>query len=210
MSAFSGTQSKPSSLKRTPFNQTSARFVSVDYKARSAPGPGQYRIPGFADENLRKAVVEGGKKPPFNIASIRRLNMAKKDEFNMPGPSSYDVKTKPFQSKVEHPSANFVSSTAREIVVEVKLNLFFCFLKFLFVSFQGYSRSDSVRCHTCLSSTCFSTSTAATIETCAQTTRTISQCCQTNVRRRCSTRHTGSWRLRWICSRTNTRRCAIA
>ena len=119
MTAFNNTQSKPSSLKRNPFNQTSARFVTHDYKVRSAPGPGQYRIPGFADENLRKAVVEGGKKPPFNIASVRRLNIARKDEFNTPGPSSYDVITKPFKPKLEHPTANFISSTAREVVVEV-------------------------------------------------------------------------------------------
>ena len=140
MSAFNSIQSKPTSLKRNPFNQTSARFVGVDYKVRSAPGPGQYRIPGFADENLRKAVVEGGKKPPFNVATVRRLNMARKDEFNTPGkslvfkilfiiinscigPSSYDVKTKPFKQKADHPTANFVSSTGREVVVEVnKLN----------------------------------------------------------------------------------------
>jgi hypothetical protein len=119
MSAFSNTQSKPTSLKRNPFNQTSARFVTIDYKVRSAPGPGQYRIPGFADENLRKAVVEGGKKPPFNVASVRRLNMTRKDEFNTPGPSSYDIKTQSFKPKIEHPSANFISSTAREVVVEV-------------------------------------------------------------------------------------------
>lgn len=121
MSAFNNTQSKPSSLKRNPFNQTSARFVTVDYKVRSAPGPGQYRIPGFADENLRKAVVEGGKKPPFNVASVRRLNMARKDEFNTPGPSSYDVKTQPYKAKLEHPTANFVSNTAREVIVEVNM-----------------------------------------------------------------------------------------
>jgi len=88
LTAFNNTQSKPTSLKRNPFNQTSARFVSVDYKIRSAPGPGQYRIPGFADENLRKAVVESGKKPPFNIASVRGLNMTRKDEYNSPGKSS--------------------------------------------------------------------------------------------------------------------------
>ncbi len=119
MTAFNSSQSKPTSLKRNPFNQTSARFVALDYKVRSAPGPGQYRIPGFADENLRKAVVEGGKKPPFNVASVRRLNMARKDEFNAPGPSSYDVKSKPFKPKSEHPTANFASSTAREVIVEV-------------------------------------------------------------------------------------------
>jgi hypothetical protein len=35
------------------------------------------------------------------------------------GPSSYDVKSKPFKPKIEHPTANFVSSTAREVIVEV-------------------------------------------------------------------------------------------
>jgi hypothetical protein len=45
--------------------------------------------------------------------------MARKDEFNTPGPSSYDVKTKPFKGKLEHPTANFVSSTVREVIVEV-------------------------------------------------------------------------------------------
>ncbi|CAF3141392.1 unnamed protein product [Rotaria socialis] len=118
MTAFNGSQSKPTSLKRNPFNQTSARFVNLDYKVRSAPGPGQYRIPGFADENLRRAVVEGGKKPPFNIASVRRLNMARKDEYNTPGPSSYDIKVKPFKAKLDHPTSNFVSSTTRDAVVE--------------------------------------------------------------------------------------------
>jgi hypothetical protein len=44
--------------------------------------------------------------------------MARKDEFNTPGPSSYDVKTKPFKGKLEHPTANFVSSTVREVIVE--------------------------------------------------------------------------------------------
>ena len=124
LTAFNDSQSKPTSLKRNPFNQTSARFIGTDYKVRSAPGPGQYRIPGFADENLRKAVVEGGKKPPFNIASVRRLNMTRKDEFNTPGPSSYEVKSKPFKSRTGQPSANFVSSTIREVVVEVNQFLF--------------------------------------------------------------------------------------
>ncbi|CAF3707078.1 unnamed protein product [Rotaria sordida] len=118
MTAFNAIQSKPTSLKRNPFNQTSARFIGLDYKVRSAPGPGQYRIPGFADENLRKAVVEGGKKPPFNVASIRRLNMTRKDEYNTPGPSSYDIKPKSYKSKIEHPTANFISITVREAVVE--------------------------------------------------------------------------------------------
>ncbi|CAF1535012.1 unnamed protein product [Adineta steineri] len=118
MTAFNSTQSKPTSLKRNPFNQTSARFVNIDYKVRSAPGPAQYRISGFTDENLRKAVVDGGKKPPFNVASVRGLTMIRKDEYNKPGPSSYDIKTTPFKSKIEQQTANFSSTTTRELVVE--------------------------------------------------------------------------------------------
>ena len=57
----------------------------MDYKSRAEPGPGQYHISGFADESLRRAVIEDGKKPPFNIASVRRLNMARKDDFYTPG-----------------------------------------------------------------------------------------------------------------------------
>ncbi|CAF1227660.1 unnamed protein product, partial [Didymodactylos carnosus] len=117
LTAFNSTLSKPTSLKRNPFNQTSVRF-DKDYKSRSAPGPGQYRIAGFADENLRKAVVEGGKKPPFNVASMRRFNLTKNDEFSTPGPAHYEIKTKPFKSKIEHPTANFASSTNREPIIE--------------------------------------------------------------------------------------------
>jgi len=85
LTAFNTSQTKPTSLKRTPFNQTTARFISNDYKSRNEPGPGQYHIYGFADENLRQAIVEEGIKPPFNVASVRQLNMARKDEFYRPG-----------------------------------------------------------------------------------------------------------------------------
>ncbi len=139
MTAFNASLTKPTSFKQTPFNQTAARFIASDYKSRNGPGPGQYRISGFADENLRRAFIESGKKPPFNVASIRRLNITRKDEFNTPGkiilsnkkkyiyifiqnkkgPNSYDVKTQPFKSKMEHPSAIFISNTAREPIIEV-------------------------------------------------------------------------------------------
>jgi hypothetical protein len=114
--------------------------------------------------------VEGGKKPPFNVASVRRLNMARKDEFNTPGPSSYDIKPKPFKSRSEHASANFVSNTVRETIVEVNEfdEKLFIFELFLFV--KGYSRSYSLRCFTCLSSTYISTSTTTTFEKCSETT----------------------------------------
>ncbi|UJR37251.1 hypothetical protein I4U23_029960 [Adineta vaga] len=118
LSIFNSSQIKPTSIKRVPFNQTTARFVSPNYKSRSLPGPAQYRIAGFADENLRQTGRENGKKPPFNVSSMRRLNMVSKDETNKPGPTSYDVKTEPSKPAAEQPSANFASNTARDIVIE--------------------------------------------------------------------------------------------
>ena len=85
LTTFSTIQTKPTNLKKTPFNQTSARFLSFDYKQSSAPGPGQYHLSSFTDENLRRGVVESGKKPPFNVNSIRRLELISKDESNRPG-----------------------------------------------------------------------------------------------------------------------------
>ncbi|CAM2711420.1 unnamed protein product [Rotaria socialis] len=118
VTAFSSIFNKPTSLKRTPFNQTAARFLSFDYKSSSAPGPGQYRISSFADDNLRRAVLEGGKKPPFNVASMRRLMITRNDASQTPGPSSYNIKTRPFKPIMQQPSANFISHTAREPIIE--------------------------------------------------------------------------------------------
>lgn len=118
LSAFHDTQTKPTSFKQAPFNQTAARFVNNDYKLRSEPGPGQYRMTSFADQNLRRAVVDSGRKPPFNVATLRRLNMTKKDDIITPGPNTYNVSAEPFKTKLSNPSANFISQTAREPVIE--------------------------------------------------------------------------------------------
>jgi hypothetical protein len=45
--------------------------------------------------------------------------------FEIKGPNSYDVKTQPFKSKMDKPSANFISNTTREPIIEVKF--FFSF-----------------------------------------------------------------------------------
>ncbi len=134
-SIFTTSQTKSTNSKQIPFNQTTPRFVSLN-KSRSMPGPSQYRITAFTDDNLRRATIENGKKPPFNVASIRRFNILRKDEYNTPGkicfskkinmhllqttgPSSYDVKIEPLKPMIDHPSANFASKTARELVIEV-------------------------------------------------------------------------------------------
>ncbi len=133
-SIFTTSQTKSTNSKQIPFNQTTPRF---DFKSRGIPGPGQYRITAFTDDNLRRAVSDNGKKPPFNVSSVRRLNILRKDEYNNPGkicfsnkinmhllqttgPSSYDVKIEPFKLTIDHPTANFSSKTARELVIEVR------------------------------------------------------------------------------------------
>jgi hypothetical protein len=88
LNAFNDIQSKTSSFKRNPFNQSSTRFASPSQKARNAPGPTRYHLPSFAEENLRRAVIEEGRKPPFNVAAVRRFTMIRKDTANTPGKSS--------------------------------------------------------------------------------------------------------------------------
>lgn len=85
LTAFNASQTKPSNFKRTPFNQTSKRFQPIDYKSRSEPGPGQYRISSFTEDSFRRSIIDAGKKPPFNITATRRLDITKKDDYNTPG-----------------------------------------------------------------------------------------------------------------------------
>ena len=125
LNAFSSIQSRTTSLRRNPFNQTEARFHSVDYKSRYAPGPGQYRIPAFTEDNFRRAVIEQGRKPPFNVAAVRRYTLVRKDQPNMPGPASYDINLEPLKPKHELPTSTFLSNTSREMVVEVTSRISF-------------------------------------------------------------------------------------
>jgi hypothetical protein len=109
--AFTSLQ-KVHGLKKTPFSQSSVRFeIDNVYKVRSAPGPGQYRLNGFAEDNLRKAIIESRRKPAFGQTEARKFNLAKKDEYNTPGPAPYLIKEKPFKPKKENFSSNFASST---------------------------------------------------------------------------------------------------
>jgi hypothetical protein len=82
--AYKNTQAKPTNLRENPFNQTSPRFATFDYKIRSTFGSSQYRISVFVNENFRKPVVEGSKKSPVNVSSVRRLNITRKDKFSAP------------------------------------------------------------------------------------------------------------------------------
>lgn len=104
--AFTSLQ-KIHGLKKTPFSQSSVRFEG---SSRSAPGPGQYRINGFAEENLRRAIIESRRKPAFGHSEERKYNLTKKDESAIPGPAQYTIKEKPFKPKRENASSNFASN----------------------------------------------------------------------------------------------------
>lgn len=88
-------------------------------KAKSAPGPGEYKIAGFAEDNLRRAIVESRRKPAFGQSAPRKFNLAKKDEYATPGPAQYQIKEKPFKPKHDNFSSNFASTSKREYQVEV-------------------------------------------------------------------------------------------
>jgi hypothetical protein len=104
-------------MKNTPFLQSSIRFGDHS-QARSAPGPGQYKIIGFADDNLRKMLMNGTSKPGFGQSSIRKFNLTKRDEYLTPGPAQYQLKTRPFRPRIENPTSNFASTTKRDTFVE--------------------------------------------------------------------------------------------
>jgi len=108
------------SLKKTPFAQSSVRFEADNVlKVRSAPGPGQYRIPGFAEENLRKSIIDAKRKPAFGQSAVRKFDLAGKDELTKPGPAQYQIKEKPFKPKKDNVTASFASQTKqRELQYE--------------------------------------------------------------------------------------------
>jgi hypothetical protein len=112
--------------------QSSVRFDSDNvYKAKSAPGPGQYRINGFTEHILRKAIIDSRRKPGFGQSAPRKFSLAKKEEYYKPGPAQYQIVEKPFKPKRENMSANFASNTKhREIIIEVGTKLIIKFFLF--------------------------------------------------------------------------------
>ncbi len=111
------------------------------YKVRSAPGPGQYRINGFAEDILRKAIIDSRRKPGFNQSAPRKFSLARKDEYNKPGPANYQIVEKPFRSKKDQPSSTFASTTKqREVYIEVynKTNKLIYFVLVFFGSWNSF------------------------------------------------------------------------
>jgi hypothetical protein len=107
--------------------QSSVRFEADNvYKVRSAPGPGQYRINGFAEDILRKAIIDSRRKPGFNQSAPRKFSLAKKDEYNKPGPANYQIVEKPFRPRKDQPTSTFASTTKqRELIIEVSVLEYF-------------------------------------------------------------------------------------
>jgi hypothetical protein len=109
---------KVHSIKNTPFLQSSTRFDGQTFKSRSAPGPGQYKLIGFAEDNLRKAIIESRRKPAFGQSAPRNFSLAKKEDYQLPGPAQYQPKEKPFKSKHDNFSSNFASTSKRDTNIE--------------------------------------------------------------------------------------------
>lgn len=117
--AFASMQ-KVNSLKKTPFMQSSVRFESLNsYKSKSAPGPGQYRLAGFAEECLRKAIIESRRRPAFGQTAERSFSLVAKKDMT-PGPAQYKPDEKPqFRVKKENKTSSFASGIKqRELPIE--------------------------------------------------------------------------------------------
>lgn len=114
------------------------------------------------------------------------------------GPSSYDVTKDPSRVKIEHPSSNFASNSAREIVIEVReknLCRFFFSKSESRILFQGFSGPDEIRGFSSFSSFDDATKKSSEIETSVQTAKSISLVGKTKVLRWNDERHARSWRL---------------
>lgn len=103
---------KITGLKRSPFSQTSVRF-QPDNHIRKTPGPGSYNISGMGSDSMRRAYIESTRRGVFGTTSVRVAPMTKKGEPELPGPSHYQVKEKPFKPRYQQLSSNFASLTSR-------------------------------------------------------------------------------------------------
>ena len=111
--------SKLHGIKKTPFSVGSTRFDALDSvyanqaKTRSAPGPGQYRINGFAEDTMKRALIESRRRPAFGQSSVRKLDLNTKDDALAPGPALYKPldQQSAYKSKKENHSSTFASTT---------------------------------------------------------------------------------------------------
>ncbi|XP_041485229.1 sperm-tail PG-rich repeat-containing protein 2-like [Lytechinus variegatus] len=100
-------------LKRSPFGQTSVRFVPEPH-IKKTPGPGSYSFPGIADSSMRKAYIESTRRGAFGSTSVRIKPITKRQDSSQPGPSHYQPKETPQYSRyTSNLSANFASQSNR-------------------------------------------------------------------------------------------------
>eukprot|EP00112_Aurelia_sp_Birch-Aquarium-sp1_P015345 Seg3394.2 transcript_id=Seg3394.2/GoldUCD/mRNA.D3Y31 product="Sperm-tail PG-rich repeat-containing protein 2" protein_id=Seg3394.2/GoldUCD/D3Y31 len=99
-------------LKRSPFGQTSLRFEK-QHHVKKTPGPGTYNHMDIARESQRKAYLTSTRKGGFGSRSTRSLQLNKRDDAHIPGPSHYLVEDKVTVKKPTQTSSVFVSMTNR-------------------------------------------------------------------------------------------------
>lgn len=80
---------KSKGLQKSPFGQTSARFVP-EHHIRETPGPGTYSHCGMGVDSLRLAFLTRTRGGVFGSTAIRTVPMTTKQQAAMPGPGEYD------------------------------------------------------------------------------------------------------------------------
>ena len=76
-------------------------------------GPGAYNVPGMGADSMRKAYIESTRRGVFGTTAVRINPMTKKDERENPGPSHYQIREKPYETRYTQPTSNFASLTNR-------------------------------------------------------------------------------------------------
>ncbi|XP_074648562.1 sperm-tail PG-rich repeat-containing protein 2-like [Tubulanus polymorphus] len=110
-SAF-GVLKRVTGLKKSPFGQTAVRFHGEPH-IKKTPGPGSYNAPGMGSDSMRRAYIESTRRGVFGTTSVRIQPLIKRGETDLPGPSHYKVKEKPFKSRYQQLSSTFASLTNR-------------------------------------------------------------------------------------------------
>jgi hypothetical protein len=91
-------------------------------------GPGSYNATGMGSDSMRKAYIESTRRGVFGTTSVRIQPITKKNETELPGPSHYQVKEKPFVSRYQQLSSTFASLSNRlqepPSIVKVRGNFF--------------------------------------------------------------------------------------
>uniref|UniRef100_M3XJK7 Sperm tail PG-rich repeat containing 2 n=1 Tax=Latimeria chalumnae TaxID=7897 RepID=M3XJK7_LATCH len=104
---------KTSGYNRTPFSQTSVRFLP-ESKLRKTPGPGAYNLVNYslAEQSQKKVYLESARKGAFGTSSPRLQTFVKNNTLT-PGPADYKIKSKLDEDYKQQQSSVFASGTDR-------------------------------------------------------------------------------------------------